>query len=438
MSKAIKQAQKRKRNRFLTDLAGISKSLGISTEGNGKASKTSRISKSAPEHTHYGQPDSVILAITIGLVVFGLLMVYSGSFYVASNQIDTIFFPGNPWHYLIMQSAWVLVGSVLAYIAYRTPIKLVKMLMLPAFISIIALLVLTLLQPGDINGAKSWIDIGFNGIRIQPSELAKPVLIVYLAAILARPWQAKDKFEDQFKMYLRKRLIPFALITAPIVLLVLAGKDFATAGVIGVTAFAVFFFADNSKIHNLFIGIVPVLGVVLSLIAVSLESFRQSRIATYLAFLKDGEIINPLSTGYQLSQIMIAVGSGGLTGYGFGQSKQKYFYLQETAFSDTIFAVAAEEFGLLGGLILLAALILFLSRGFKIARKLDNKFESLLCLGIVIWLSVQSFIHLGVNVGLLPLTGLTLPLVSYGGSSLLGVLVSIGLLLNISRKVKLD
>jgi len=365
-------------------------------------------------------------------------MVYSGSFYVASNQLDTIFFPGNPWHYLIMQTAWVIVGSVMAYIAYRTPMKIVRMLMLPAFFSIILLLVLTLLQPGDINGAKSWIDIGFNGIRIQPSELAKPILVVYLAAILARPWQAKEKFEDQFKMYMRKRLIPFILVTAPIVLLVLAGKDFTTAGVIGVTAFAIFFFADNSKIHNIFIGLVPALGVVMSLVAVSIEAFRQSRIATYLAFLKDGEIINPLSTGYQLSQIMIAVGSGGLTGYGFGQSKQKYFYLQETAFSDTIFAVAAEEFGLLGGLILLVALILFLSRGFKIARKLDNKFEALLCLGIVIWLSVQSFIHLGVNVGLLPLTGLTLPLVSYGGSSLLGVLVSIGLLLNISRKVKLD
>jgi cell division protein FtsW len=239
-------------------------------------------------------------------------------------------------------------------------------------------------------------------------------------------------------MYVRKRLIPFLLITAPIVILVLAGKDLATAGVIGVVAFSVFFFADNSKVHNLFLGVVPALGAILAFVAVSLESFRQSRLATYFAFLKDGEIINPLSTGYQLSQIMVAVGSGGLTGYGFGQSKQKYFYLQETAFSDTIFAVAAEEFGLLGGVILVAVLILFVSRGFKIARKLDSKFEALLCLGIVIWISIQSFVHLGVNVGLLPLTGIPLPLVSYGGSSMLSVLVSIGLLLNISRKVKLD
>lgn len=435
MTKAIKQAQKRKRNRLLSNLGNVSKTLGLNTVISAQAK---RGANSKSDNPHYGKPDSILLVITIGLVVFGLLMVYSGSFYVASNQLDTILFPGNPWHYLIMQAAWAVVGGILAFIAYKTPLKVVKLLLLPVFLVILLLLILTLMQSGNINGAKSWIDIGFNGIRIQPSELAKPVVIVYLAAILARPWKANGSLEDQFKDYMRQRFIPFLLITAPVVLLVLAGKDFATAGIIGVVAFSIFLFADNSKIHHLFLGLVPAVGAILAIISVSVEAFRQSRLATYFAFLKDGEIINPLSTGYQLSQIMIAVGSGGLTGYGFGQSRQKYFYLQETAFSDTIFAVVAEEFGLLGGIILLAVLILFLSRGFKIASKLESKFEALLCLGVIIWLSLQSFIHLGVNVGLLPLTGLTLPLVSYGGSSLIGVLVSIGLLLNISRKVKLD
>src|SRR5262249_52874754 len=150
-----------------------------------------------------------------------------------------------------------------------------------------------------------------------------------------------------------------------------------------------------------------------------IQPYRLSRVKNYLDFLLNGNFRDQLNTGYQLYQTIIAVGSGGPLGYGFGQSRQKYNYLQETAFNDTIFAVIAEEFGLFGSVLVILAYVILLFRGLKVAQHAPDRFSAFLALGVVSWIFIQTVIHLGVNVGLVPLTGITLPFISYGGSSLI-------------------
>mgnify|MGYP000107446892 CR=1 FL=1 len=161
--------------------------------------------------------------------------------------------------------------------------------------------------------------------------------------------------------------------------------------------------------------------------------YRLERLESFINFLITGELSEPLGRDYQLRQILIAVGTGQIFGQGFAQSKQKFSYLTETAFSDSIFAVYAEEFGFLGSVILVAIFIWIMFQGFKIARNAPDKLGVLLASGITIWISIQALIHLGVNVGLIPLTGMPLPFLSYGGSSLITSMIAIGILINISR-----
>ena len=151
-----------------------------------------------------------------------------------------------------------------------------------------------------------------------------------------------------------------------------------------------------------------------------------------------GEVQDPRGTGYQVQNLLIAVGIGGVTGVGFGKSSQQFHYLGHTAFSDNIFAVIAEEFGLIGSVVLSTVFFYFLVRGLYIAEKVPDRFGRLLSSGIVIWITLQAFLHIGANIGMIPVTGIPLPFVSYGGSSIVIVLTACGILLNISRSAKLN
>lgn len=378
-------------------------------------------------------PDWTILNIVAGLCVFGWIMIYSGSFYVASQRADTLFYQYNPYHFFILQGIWLLVASVVGYIVYKFPLEAIKKLSPLGLIVIGILLIVVLILPTEINGAKQWILIG--PFSLQPSEFAKPLLIIYLAVVLSN--FSKKKITD-VKSYIQESVLPFALIALPIVALILLGRDLATAGLVGVVALTIYFFSQNTSLHNLAtIGLV-VVALLAGIGFTFSEGYRQNRVNTYIGFLSTGEVADPTNTGYQLRQVLIAVGSGGVNGYGFGQSKQKYNYLQETAFNDTIFAVVAEEFGFIGSIIVIFAYVILIFRSLKIAQRAPNKFQQLTVIGISSWLFFQSAIHLGVNVGLIPLTGMTMPFLSYGGSSLIATLIGIGLLLNISKQVKID
>ncbi|MBD3280919.1 hypothetical protein GF389_05360 [Candidatus Dojkabacteria bacterium] len=427
--------RKKKNKRAVKRKKSIRKNMIKKFFRNVKSSINPKTSQSSNYQTK-NKADFVSLSLIAILTLFGWIMVYSASFYVASQRANTLFSAYNSFHYFILQGIWILLGSILAFIAYKLNLKYYKALIVPAYIIIFILLVIVLFMP-EINGANLWIKIG--PFTLQPSEFSKPVLIILLSLILSKKRTTKAKnTKTILKHYIRQRLLPFSLAVIPIVFLVIIGKDLASAALIAGISLIMLFFSEDTAINNLLTSGSTILGALAGTVFIAIEPYRLKRIETFLHFLLSGSVSDPLNTGYQLRQILIAVGTGGIFGYGFGQSRQKYYYLQETAFTDTIFAVIAEEFGLFGSTLILIAFGVLILRGIKIANQANTRFSALIALGVTIWLFLQTIIHLSVNVGLFPLTGITLPFMSYGGSSLLTCLIGGGMLLNISKEVKLD
>lgn len=215
--------------------------------------------------------------------------------------------------------------------------------------------------------------------------------------------------------------------------LILIEPDLSTTALIGIISLSIYYISGTEILNTIgTFGIFLTMGLS-GLVAGIIAPYRFQRLTSFIGFIFSGQIQEPYGRDYQLRQILIAVGTGGFLGEGFAQSKQKFSYLTETAFSDSIFAIFAEEFGFLGSAILVLVFVWIMFEGFKIAKNAPDKLGTLLASGITIWISMQAFIHFAVNVGLIPLTGMPLPFISYGGSSLVTSLTAIGILINISR-----
>ncbi|HEC67196.1 MAG TPA: stage V sporulation protein E, partial [bacterium] len=300
----------------------------------------------------------------------------------------------------------------------------------------VALLIIVLIVGEVTNGSLRWIDFGF--FRLQPSELAKLAFAVYLASWLSRQKSVLNKFDSKLKNYLLSSMLPFLVLLFVTSLLILLGRDLATTAIVGAIALVIYFVSGTDLLHTfgsfLILVTMSVVGVAAALVA----PYRVDRISTYISFLRTGVVPDPLGTGYQLRQILIAVGSGGLFGVGFGESRQKFFYLGFSSFTDTIFAIFAEEFGLLGSILFVSVFLIFIFRGLKIASTAKDTLGSLLALGITFWIGLQAFLNIAANVGLIPLTGIPLPFISYGGSSMVVILTGVGILLNVSKYSRID
>lgn len=373
--------------------------------------------------------DKTTIALVLSLTLFGLIMVYSSSFIVVESK---------PFYYFIRQALFIILGLGGAFIAYIVDYKTYPKFILPALIFSIVLLIIVLI-PGigkEINGSRRWIDLKF--FDLQPSEIIKLTFIIYLAAWSSNQKQKHNLNKESIKEHFRQQLLPFITILGLICSLVLFEPDLATTGIIGLTSLAVYFLSGRDSIHTVGTMIILLVLVISGVFAGLLAPYRFKRIKTYTDFLTSGEVQDPRGTGYQLQNLLIAVGSGGVTGVGFGESRQKFHYLGQTAFSDNIFAVIAEEFGLIGSVVLTTTFFYFLVRGLYIAEKVPDRFGRLLSSGIVIWITLQAFLHIGANIGMIPVTGIPLPFVSYGGSSIVTVLTASGILLNISRSAKLS
>ena len=242
--------------------------------------------------------------------------------------------------------------------------------------------------------------------------------------------QASSTARDLFK----EKLLKFIGVLGLVLLLILLEPDLGTTMIIGLTAFAMFYLSSTDSVHRKgTLGVVTIFGVI-AVIAAILENYRVTRIKTFLDMLITGEVTDPWGKGYQMNQVLIGIGSGGLWGKGFGQSRQKFGYLVEnTAFTDSIFAIILEELGMLSGLLIVIAWLFFLWRGYLVACKSDSKLGFLLAGGITVWLTLQAFLNIGANVGLIPMTGVPLPFLTYGGSSTLVTMIGIAILLNISK-----
>jgi cell division protein FtsW len=368
--------------------------------------------------------DYLLALVTIGLTLFGLLMIYDTSVVVAFEQFNDKF-----W-FLKNQAVWALIGVtggfILSNINYRTWYQLSSILILIT----IGMLILVLI-PGfsnEVYGAKQRLIIPgipvLNSIFIQPSEVAKLTLSMYLAGLLS-----STKTDKKRRKPIGNKLphLQFFLITGIIVALIALEPDLGNAVLIMGTVFIIYFAAG---VNVATLAGVTLVGFIMALLYAFSSDYRRQRIFTFLNPSRD-----PQGVSYQISQILIALGSGGLFGLGLGNSRQKYQYIPEVT-TDSIFAIIGEELGLIGALAVIGALFFIIWRGYKIAEETEDRFGWLLAIGLTSNIAIQAFVNLAGMVGLLPLTGVPLPFISYGGTSLTLLLCSIGILLNISRNAK--
>lgn len=349
--------------------------------------------------------DFALLISVVIITLFGLFMIYDASSYVAFRDF------GDKYHYIKDQFFWVILGFGTLFIFSLFDYHKLYNLALPILIASIILLFLVFIPGLGIKalGARRWIDAGF--FVLQPSEFAKLALTIYLSA-----W---------FSTKEKGRFLAFLLLIMLVIALVMLQPDMGTAAIILGESIVIYFLSGGSLLHIL--SLVPVVGL-LGLALILVEPYRATRLATFLNPQQDLQ-----ASSYHLRQILIALGSGGLFGVGIGNSLQKYAYLPE-ATTDSIFAIIAEEIGFVGVVILLMFILFIIYRGFHIALLAKDTFGKLLAGGITSFIAIQTIVNLSAQTALLPLTGVPLPFISYGGSALIINLVSIGILLNISRQ----
>ncbi|KUK75995.1 MAG: stage V sporulation protein E [candidate division WS6 bacterium 34_10] len=372
------------------------------------------------------KPDKTILYFAILMAIFGAIMIFDASVYKATAEW------GDQFYFLKQQVVWIIIGLVPALLIYFWDYRKFLKLSFPLLIITIGLLLAVLLFGKEINGATRWLTIG--PIDIQPAEFAKIVLIMYLSSWLAKKDYDYKDLKEAFASGLWNELISFVAILGIIASLIILEPDLGTTIIICATSYIMFLIAGNSKAHTIGSLSVLVLLFLLGVAAAILEPYRLQRVQTYLSLLFTGEVADPRGTGYQMQQILIGIGSGGILGKGFGQSRQRFGYLVEnTAFTDSLFAVILEELGLLGGTVIIFSWVFFLWRGLKIATNAPDKQGKLLAAGITIWLVLQALMNMAANVGLIPLTGIPNPFLTYGGSSTIVTLSGIAILLNVSK-----
>jgi cell division protein FtsW len=358
------------------------------------------------------QPDYAILVSVVALTAIGILMVYSSSALRAYiNSDDTLAIVGP-------QIVWGAVGLVAMLATMRVDYRLLRLVSLPGYLLGLVLLVMVFIPEFNrvVGGSARWLVVGPLP-AVHPAEVAKLGLIVYLSHWLAN--------RGPLIKGMRSGTIPFLMISLPVIGLVFLEPDLGTAVVIGLTAFGLFFVAGARLWQFLALGAGGGLGVLL----LGLRGYQSERIQTFLNPWAD-----PLGAGFHTIQGLLALGLGGIFGSGLGESKLAGGLYLPNAWNDFIFAIIGEEFGFVGAAIVIALFLILGYAGIRTARRAPDTFGALLAAGITIWLCFQAFINIGVVVALLPVTGITLPFVSAGGTSLVVSFAAIGVLLSISRE----
>ena len=366
--------------------------------------------------------DQALVWVTVALLMFGLVMVYSAS----------IAMPDNPkfaryahTHFLMRHVLSLVVAFVVALLAFQVPVSSWEKLAPWLFITSLILLILVLVPfiGKGVNGARRWITLGF--MNFQPSELAKFAVLLYAADYMVRKMDVKERFF--------RAVMPMAVAIAVVGLLLLAEPDMGAFMVISVIAMSILFLGGVNA--RMFFAIALVVVIAFGLM-VMLSDWRRERIFAYLDPWSEK---HALGKGYQLSHSLIAFGRGEIFGVGLGGSIEKLHWLPE-AHTDFLMAVIGEEFGLIGVLTVIGLFMWMVRRIMHIGRQsiaLDRLFAGLTAQGIAIWIGFQTFINIGVNLGALPTKGLTLPLMSYGGSAILMNLISLAVVLRIDYENRL-
>ncbi len=336
-------------------------------------------------------------------------MIFSSSYIWAEYKFN------DPFKYVKQQSLFAIIGLLIIYFISKIDTNFFyKKSNLFIIICIILLILVAIPGIGSIrNGARSWFGIGSFGI--QPSEFAKLGMILFTAKYLSINQKAYKNF---------KGILPILLLLGLIFLLIMLQPDLGTAVILLVSIIAILYIA---KVNMKFFYISFIIGVLGLIFLIIIAPYRMDRITSFINPWKD-----PLGTGFQIIQSLYAIGPGGLFGFGFLNSRQKHFYLPEPQ-TDFIFSIICEEFGILGAIVIITLFIILAYSGIKLALNSENLFKKYTIFAITFQIIIQAVLNLSVVVGLIPVTGVTLPFLSYGGSSLLISMTSIGIILNISK-----
>lgn len=364
-------------------------------------------------HAKKSQPDIILIIVTLALLTIGLIMVYSASAVWAAYKFEDSFFFVK--RQLLFAGAGVAAMFLVMNIDYLIWKTWSKVLLIVCFVLLVAVLI-----PGigmERNGSRSWIGVG--AFSIQPSEFTKLAMIAFLAKFLSE--------NQKYITTIKKGLGPSLGLVFLAFGMIMLQPDLGTGTVMVGTCVVMIFVAGAKVMHFVWLGLIGLGGFVILVIS---APYRIKRITSYLDPWED-----PLGSGFQIIQSLLAIGPGGLFGLGLGQSRQKFFYLPEPQ-TDFIFAIISEELGFIGGSFVILLFALLLWRGIRIALGAPDLYGSFLAVGIISMVAIQVMINIGVVTGLIPVTGITLPFLSYGGSSLTLMLMAMGVLLNISRYSK--
>jgi len=350
-------------------------------------------------------PGLFLFLLTTVISLLGLLFVFESS---VAESFSTF---GHPYHYVQSQAIWLGVGFLSLFVASLTPIKFWKAISSLLFLVALLSLVLVFI-PGvgmKLNGARRWFSLG-GLVTIQPVEFVKLSVIVFFAN-----WMSKHQ-----------KLLPFFFLTSLPIGLLLLQPDLGSTLVIIALSLGLFYIAGGKMKYIFLIGGV---GLMLVMVSIFSSGYRRQRVATFL-----NPDLDPLGSGFHIRQITLALGRGGLLGQGIGESKQKYNYIPEAS-SDSILAIVAEEIGFIGIVVIISLFLGIFLTIYKIAAKYPpGSFEYILAVGFLIWLSSQTLLNIAAVVALAPLTGIPLPFFSYGGSSLVMVMLASGILIKLAKK----
>ncbi|MFF2907392.1 MULTISPECIES: putative lipid II flippase FtsW [Bacillales] len=370
-----------------------------------------------------GTPDFLLLILTLLLVGFGLIMVFSAS--------SSLFFKNDPLYFVKRQIIWVVLGLFAMFVTMNIHYSKFKKWYAPMFL-VTLILLLFVASTERINGASSWLSI--MGLGIQPTELAKITIILYLAALITKKG---ERLRD-----LRTGYIPVMVIVGIVAGLIMMQPDFGSCMILVATSGLVIYAGGASMKHImgsialLVLGVGIVLGAKAAIDSLSppapetklATNYKMGRITAFIDPFQD-----PTKDGYNIIQSLTAIGEGGISGAGLGKGVQKLHYLINPQ-TDFIFAVMGEELGFIGTLVFLLIYLFFIWRGIMIALRCTDPFGTLVGIGVMGMIAIQAFINIGGVTKAIPLTGVTLPFISYGGSSLLMTMMSMGIMLNISRE----
>jgi len=357
-------------------------------------------------------PDQILIITIFALLVFGLVMISSAGVVVSKYRF------GDAYYFFKHQLFYgVIPGLILMLAVQKIDYRFWRKIAFPLFALNLFFLVLVFIPGAGLKfqGASRWIGLG--PFSFQPSEMLKLTIILYLAAWLEGK---REKGADLFEGF-----IPFLAIVGVVGFLIIKQPDMGTLGVIVIIAMSIYFMSGAKMSHLLSMF---ALGGVAFLALVKFESYRMNRLLVFLH-----PELDPRGIGYQINQALLAIGSGGFFGLGLGYSRQKFNYLPEPV-GDSIFAIICEEIGMIGATVLIILFFVFAMRGYKIAKNAPDLFGKLVAVGITSWIIFQALINIAAVTGLVPLTGITLPFISYGGTSLIFSMIGVGILLNISKK----